>query len=363
MGVDFDSLLLKAKIEIMTRSAFISTIVLSVKHVITTDVPTAGTDDTVVMYNPDFIKTLSPAEMAGLMAHECWHIAYQHIARRGNRDPIQWNIAGDHVINLALLKGGFSLPEGGVHDPKYTDWSTDEVYDDIYEKDLPPLPDNYILDITGDNSGEEESSVVDIIVRAHTQALIASEGETIGEIPNEILRVIDKLLNPKIPWPVVLNRFLDARVKEDYSWARRNRRFTPYLPSLHSYSLGHLTFAIDTSGSQSDEELMQILSEIQGIQQVFNPQKMTILDCDSSIHNIYEIDGSTDILSLSFTGGGGTRFKPVLDYVTEHPVQALVYFTDLYGESTLEEVEYPVLWVCNSSHVPASIGETVYIDP
>ena len=90
---------------------------------------------------------------------------------------------------------------------------------------------------------------------------------------------------------------------------------------------------------------------------------MTILDCDSSIHNIYEIDSSIDILSLSFTGGGGTRFKPVLDYVTEHPAQALVYFTDLYGESTLEEVEYPVLWVCNSSHVPASIGETVYIDP
>ena len=163
------------------------------------------------------------------------------------------------------------------------------------------------------------------------------------EIPDEIERMIDELLNPKLPWPVILNRFLDQRVREEYSWARRNRRYPSdtYMPSLHSYGLGHLTFAIDTSGSIEDEELQEMLSEIKGIQQVFNPERMTIIDCDSQIHHIHTIDQTTDIMSLEFNGGGGTRFQPVLDYVAEHPTQALIYFTDLYGESEIDSVDYP----------------------
>ena len=95
---------------------------------------------------------------------------------------------------------------------------------------------------------------------------------------------------------------------------------------------------------------------------VFNPEKMTIIDCDSQIHQIYEIDQSTDILDLKFSGGGGTSFQPVLDYVSEHPTQALIYFTDLHGETNLNTVDYPVIWVCTSEHAPSNIGETVYIN-
>ena len=46
----------------------------------------------------------------------------------------------------------------------------------------------------------------------------------------------------------------------------------------------------------------------------------------------------------------------------EHPSQALIYFTDLYGETDLEEVDYPILWICNSDHPEANIGETVYVN-
>ena len=90
---------------------------------------------------------------------------------------------------------------------------------------------------------------------------------------------------------------------------------------------------------------------------------MTIIDCDARIHNIYEIDAHVDILSLEFHGNGVTSFKPVLDYVSENPTQALIYFTDLYGETNLDEVDYPILWICNSDHPPANIGETIYVDP
>lgn len=360
--------LLKAKIELMTKSVFISTICLSVRHIITDSIPTAATNNTSIMYNPEFIKNLSVAELAGLIAHECWHIAYMHIARRGTRDPILWNVAGDYMINYMLKKAGFALPPQGLFSDKYDDaWSTDTVYDDIVEEEADYDTSTLMLDIQGtgeeegDGEGNGNADVKDILVRAHTQARLAGKDQ--GEIPGEILRVIDKLLNPTVPWDIVLNRFVDNRVREEYSWARKNRRFSIYLPSLHSYGLGHLTWAIDTSGSQEDKDLQNVLTNIDSVQKMMRPEAMTIIDCDSRIHRIYEIDANTDIMSLDFTGGGGTSFLPVLDYVSEHPTQALVYFTDLYGETHLPEVDYPVLWICNSNHAPANIGETVYIDP
>ena len=132
---ELEGRLLKAKIELMTRSAFISTIALSLRHVITDATATADVNGIVVRYNPEFLKGLTVAQFAGLMAHECWHVAFQHLARRGDRDPIIWNCAGDYIINHMLTKAGFEIPTGGLLDKKYGDgWSTDGVYDDLMKR-------------------------------------------------------------------------------------------------------------------------------------------------------------------------------------------------------------------------------------
>jgi len=370
MEKDLENKLLKAKVELMTRSAFISTIALSLTHIITDKCSTADVCGTTVRYNPQFITQLSTTQFAGLIAHECWHVAFQHIARKGSKDHIIWNCAGDYVINYMLSKAGFEIPTGGLLDKKYNEeWSTDQVYEDLIKENKDFDTGKLMLDLREEeNQSKEEtlsrdSAVTSIIVRARTQAIIAGD-KSRAEIPDEISRIIEKLLNPKLPWPVILNKFLDQRVRDEYSWARKNRRYSKntYLPSLHSYGLSHLTFAIDTSGSIDDTQLQEMLSEIKGIQQIFNPTQMTIIDCDSEIHQVHHIDQTTDILSLKFSGGGGTSFQPVLDYVTKHPTQALIYFTDLYGEDDLDPVDYPILWICNSNHPPAPIGETIYAD-
>ena len=370
MTKDLESKLLKAKIELMSRSPFISTIALSLRHIITDKCTTADVCGTTVRYNPTFIEKQSVIQFAGLMAHECWHVAFQHLARRGNRDPLVWNAAADYVINFMLVKAGFEIPKEGLLDSKYDEeWTTDTVYEDLMKdkQDYSCI----MLDLNDEGEGEGDSptkklsidsEITNIIVRARTQAL-ASGRNIKGDIPDEILRTIDELLNPKLPWQVILHKFLDNRVKEDYSWARKNRRYrNAYMPSMHSYGLGNLTFAIDTSSSVSETELQEMLSEIKGIQQTFNPESMRIIDCDAEIHEVYEVTQGMDILDLDFHGGGGTSFLPVLDYVDKHPTQALIYFTDLYGEEEIDPVDYPVLWICNSDHPPATIGETIYVD-
>lgn len=121
--------LLKAKIELMTRSVFLSTINLSIKHRISNAVATAGTDCKQIMYNPDFCKDLTILELTGVMAHECWHIAFMHKLREGNRNHVLWNKAADYVINNMLIDSGYTLPPGGLSNKAYIDMSTEQVYD------------------------------------------------------------------------------------------------------------------------------------------------------------------------------------------------------------------------------------------
>lgn len=355
--------LLKAKIEIMSRSVFVSTIALSLQHKLTDEVPTAATNGKVILYNPEFISKLAFPELVGLMAHECWHVAFNHLGRINERDPETWNIAGDHVINLMLLSEGYSLPKNGMQDAQFKDMSTDEVYN-LLDND-PKLKSMYVLgdngDLINDLSNEEQQDIVDTIIRAQTQSKIA--GKDKGEIPSEISRMIDELLNPKLNWKELLYRFLTAKIKDEYTWNRPNRRFLPsvYLPSAHSQGLGNITVAIDTSGSVTKEELSEFLSEIQSIKDSFKPESLTIIDCDSSIHNVFYVEDCASVMELEFKGGGGTSFAPVLNYVAEHGTDALIYFTDLYGEENLAEVDYPIIWICTSDHPPSNIGETVYL--
>ena len=358
---DLEGRLLKANINIMTKSAFLSTILLSVKHIISTEVPTAATNGLSIWYNPNFIEQLNNAELFGLVAHECWHIAFQHMSREGNRDPEVWNSAGDYVINNLLIEQGWVIPAGGLINPAYAGMSTDEVYNILIKEPKRKIPRNLedLIEPPEELKEEDKHKLDSILIKAHIAR--NSSGVEAGQLPEEITRHIEKLLDPTLPWEQLLLRFINQLTKNEYSWARKNRRHIPYLPSMSGRALDHLVFAIDTSGSVSSEELGQMLSEIQGIQNTLCPEKLTILDCDCRINHIYECDSTTKIEELTFTGGGGTSFLPVIDYCNENGATALIYFTDLHATQIKEEQVFPILWVCTSSHAPASIGDTVYI--
>jgi len=402
----------KAKIGIMLNgSVFLSTIAFSMKHSFNEKCPTARTDGKQIEYNPTWFKELTPPQRVALIAHEAWHTALMHMLREGDRDPRLYNRAGDYVINQLLVDDGFELPPDGCQDDRFRDMSTNQVYDIIYKEQEKADESNqdviYTLDLNGDGDGEGEGNgkkdepqddsgdgksdeekeqdaknkgsgskskpnkqqqkqeleahIKSILVKATTQSHIHNENP--GNIPGEVLRHLDDLINPKLPWRDILQRFLTEKIKDDYSWQRPNKRFMPdfYLPTQYSETLSHVTIAIDTSGSITDDELRAILSEIQYIRDMFKPQRMTILDCDRVIHNIYEVDDTTHILDLKFSGGGGTSCFPVFNYIEEHPTTALIYFTDLYLTPYNKEVDYPVLWIVYDNPLAkVNVGEITH---
>jgi len=351
----------QAKVHLLMKpgTLFLSSVSMLLNHEINTDVPTAATNGTYVKYNPDFFMGLSKEEKLGLMAHEVMHVAFQHMVRRGSNNPYVWNIAADHTINILLVNNGFKLPSMALLDMRFKGMSTEQVYEYLM-RNPEEQPDNFQPDIEESLSEEEAEQVTNTVVKAIQRAQLS--GDT-SNIPEEILRAVKDLINPKLSWVDVLHRYLDASTRQEESWSKPNKRYAPhwYLPSVESKRISHLTVAIDTSGSITDELLQAFLSEIEYINQTVRPDNMVILDCDYMIHNIHEIDSNDSILDLKFSGGANTSFKPVIKYGIDNNTNLLIYFTDLYATPIKEDPGYPIVWVCYSDHPDAPIGETVRV--
>jgi len=368
----------RAKTTLMSRGhVFLTTICLNLKHIFSDEVPTAATNGEYIIYNPEYFASLTKEEKLFLLAHETWHVALNHMIRGKNKEkPALYNKAADYVINQLLVDYGFSLPDGGLLDNKYRGWSTDQVYKDLINSNQDDKHSDkdiiYIGSDINDKSEQEkeeeikqqESKIKGILSKAKMQSQIKKEAP--GKIPGEINRIIEELLNPIIPWNSVLERFMNSKSKDDYSWSKPNRKYFPqyYLPSTYSECMEEIVIAIDTSGSISNDEIKDFLSEIRYIFDTIKPKSTTILSCDYYIHEIHKLESDSKIEDLKISGGGGTRTSPVFNYCNNNPTTILVYFTDLYVDDLPNNApEYEVIWVVHSNpegNVP--FGEIIHYE-
>jgi predicted metal-dependent peptidase len=165
----------------------------------------------------------------------------------------------------------------------------------------------------------------------------------------ELGRMIGHLLQPRIPWRMLLAKYMTATAREDYNWARPSRREgDAILPSLRSSEL-RVVVGLDTSGSISDEEMRQFISEIDAIKGQAHAH-ITLLACDAAL----AADGPWIVepweqlrLPRAFTGGGDTDFRPVFEWVEQHHARCdlLIYFTDAQGAFPNHEPALPVIWL------------------
>ena len=178
-----------------------------------------------------------------------------------------------------------------------------------------------------------------------------------GKLPASMVRVIDELLEPQLPWYEVLAQYIQSHYRNDYRFIPPNRRFLHtgiYLPSVFGEHL-ELVVAVDTSGSISDVMLRTFFSELSGIMSAIVSYRIELLGCDAAVgtHRTFESPDSIDTTALS--GGGGTDFRPVFQKVTDEgwTPAALLYLTDGYGTFPDRAPDYPVLWlICDSSVEP-----------
>ena len=357
----------KTKVELFLRpdSTFIVTVCYGLKHEFDPSIPTAATNGKTVKYNPDFFMSLNQKERLGLMLHETWHVVFDHvgeISRRQNRCPIKWNIAGDHVINLMLLKSGVTLPEGALADTRYKGMSTEQIYD-LLPDDVPPPKINDLLPCDGDPE-KFKAELEDLLSQATVKANMAGEG--IGSLPGEIQQALEKLLAPKLNWKNILSQYFTSMAKTDYSFRRPNRRYLPkhIIPSAYSEALGDVVVAVDASGSITDDEITRIITEASGIIRSTKLKKLRLLQFDTSIHSIDEINNLSDIKKITIKGRGGTCLRETMDWLKENKPDVCVIFTDGEFHQDYVDPKLPIIWLVHSQQeFSPKFGKVIHYEP
>jgi len=359
---------------------------------------TTATDVRKFYYNPEYVQALNSDETQFVLAHEALHCALSHFSRRQHRLKHRWDIACDYAINPLLIKDGLTPPPGTLFEDKFEGMTAEEIYpclDDttdeqqtldqhLYDPDPSddgtqnqarggqndrqtqstqsrergdrPDEDSHGKQSPTDGSaprppplsaGEREALSVQWQQRL---AGAAQQAMQAGKLGGAMARMVDFLLQPQLPWRMLLARYMTAVARDDYSYTRPStRRGDPAIyPSLRSAQI-NLIIALDISGSVSEREIGEFLAEIDAIKGQIRA-RITLHACDVRLVNdgpwIFEPWEDLEC-PRHFEGGGGTDFKPVFEWVQwlDQTPDLLVYFTDAQGDFPTCQPEFPVLWL------------------
>lgn len=353
--------LAKAKTALVLEHPFVGTIALNMPFEFDENIPTAATNGKRIKFNPEFVNDLTDEEVKFLVAHECLHPMLEHNYRRGERQPRRWNMAADYVINKLLVDDSIGkMPAMGLHDPNIYQ-AGGGTSEGIYNI-LPEQPEGDPLDDCEDGEGspaEQAQQQAEWKVRV---AQAAQAAKMMGQMSAGMQRLVDEVLTPKVDWREVMQRFLVKARTDQRSFARFNRRFLPqgmYLPSVSGEAMGDVVFAVDCSGSISQDTINQFAAEIQRVKDDLVPASIHVLYFDSQVSHV-ESYLPEDDLNIRPHGGGGTDFAPVFEKILEMDIQpvAIVFLTDLCCHSFGEQPDAPVLWVSTDTG-SAPFGEVV----
>ena len=354
--------LITARVGLLLRASFFGNLATRLKLVNADEwCGTAATDGRHFYYNSRFIQMLRPKEIEFLFGHEVLHCVYDHFGRRGNRDPQLFNIANDFAVNADLIKhrvGEKITTVPCLHDPKYDGLSSEEIYDQLYEKadkiSLSDLMDKLIDehldgegDTDGDGDGDQEGKGRPKLSDADRQAIrdeikeamlaAAATADGAGNIPAGVKRLIQELTEPKMNWRELLRMQLESTIKSDYTWMRASRKgwhMDAVMPGMKLDPMIDIAVALDASGSISESMLKDFLGEVQGIMDSFPAYRIHVVTFDTDAYNPaqYNSENLDDICDYEVKGGGGTDFDCVFNYLKENEIEPkrLVMFTDGY---------------------------------
>jgi len=331
--------------------------------------PTMATDGENIFYSVKFIKEIPIDQLIGVLVHEVMHCALLHIVRKGVRDPLKWNIAIDYATNAILHKNNLKLPAGTLFDPKFNDRSAEEIYVEV-SKNPPDMKKVKAFDMHmfGDGDGDKKKNngggqnssekFKEQMWKSHL-ANAAVQARQQGKLPAGMERIIEDVLEDKVPWQQMLARYLSPfALKTDFTWTKPNKKMLQYgiiLPGFQSESL-EVAVGVDTSGSIGPNEIQTFLSEVQGIMSVAKNYTIHIVGCDAQVDekDYHIITECNSTLPTKLGGGGGTDFRPVFDFYEKKNVRpaCLVYFTDGYGTFPQKPPDYDVIWCV----VPGGVG-------
>ena len=382
------------RLRLMLDYPFFGNIALSVDLKESKITDTMSTDSKNIFYNPDFVATLSPSDKLYIYQHEICHIILGHSFRREDRDFVTWNIAGDYAINLMLTEMlQKPVPAGGLYKLKYKGWSTEQIYEDVYDEfqeqikesasntqpgpadpnakpgpsapaDPNAQPDpNAPADPNAkpDPNAQTQPAPINLkqeefdkmVEQAKKHGLVEDASDEIEEYEIEskvnmadqvtngagieegsmIRDIITEMTSTDVAWRELLARFVNQSCDSYYDWMVPSQRYSfgdIIMPSLSSKSSLKLAVVIDTSGSIDNILLKTFMSEFKSLIASVEYEELYMLSCDTKVHRPQRYSKHETIDYIP-KGGGGTYFYPAWEHFKEEGFtpDCLIYFTDL----------------------------------
>ena len=387
--------LVTARVGLLLRHPFFGNLATRMKLIDATDwCSTLATDGRNFYYNNDFVNKLTPKEAEFGFAHEVLHNVFDHMGRREMRDPQLSNIAADYAANQILKDEKIGhVPEWIkiFQDNKYRGWSYEQIYQDLYDKaekidisSLGELLDEH-LDGEGDDGGsggdgdkegngkgrpklsaEDKKKIRDEIKEA---VIAAAQSAGAGRTPASIARMIQDLTEPKMDWRQLLRMSIQSIVKSNYSFSRPNRKSQhcgAILPGLMNEETIDVSVAIDMSGSISDKQALDFLSEVKGIMDEYKDFKLDIWCFDTDVYNYAQFAGDTadEIMSYKVKGGGGTDFEANWQFMKNNDIvpKKFIMFTDGYPCGSWGDEDYcdTLFIVHGNDSIISPFGQTAH---
>jgi len=370
--------LITARIALLLKAPFFGNLATRMKLINADDwCPTAATDGRHFYYNTLFIEKLPPKQLEFLVGHEVLHAVYDHMGRRGDRDPRMFNVANDFAVNADLVdqKVGERINVVPMlYDPKYRGMSSEEIYDDLM-KNVKKISMDQLVEMlldehldgngSGDGDGDEEDEngrprmseeerqqVRDEIREA---VLNAAQQAGAGNLPAGVKRLIKDLTESVIDWRTLLEQQLQSTIKSDFTWVKPSRRgwhMDAIMPGMLPGTQIDVFIGIDTSGSISERDIKDFLSEIKGIMESYDEYKIHVVTWDTEVYNheIFTSDNLTDIETYEPAGGGGTDPMCVWEFLKQNEIEPkkLIMFTDycFFGWNPQEVEPYcDTVWI------------------
>lgn len=323
------------------------------------------TDEFVMWYNVDYMKSLTTWKTRGVLTHEFYHISFGHITFRAKNPSHIWNIACDLANNSIIESNAAAYKPTGVADDdsflpemilipgrmphvdfdfkskKLTHGQKLTLKLANYIKNAPPLKSSEyyfeeIMTLMPELNNNQQIIILDTLDNHDSWANIPSELTTYvlsrqksiikravnhadsvqngwGSIPQHISREIRNSVSDIIDWRSVLKHFSGSLIRAENTptLKRINKRY-PYIhPGISSKGGAKLLIAIDESGSVDDEMLSLFFAELRMLSKLISIETCPF-DCEIDDKNIIKWNrGAVPRLNRKLEGG--TNFQKPTD--------------------------------------------------
>jgi len=387
------------RFRLATMFPYYNSIIYRIKPKELPGLPTFGvTPNWVWVYGTEV--PMNEDEQVAAFFHEINHLLRNHAGRQGDRKTDEkWNWAGDFEINdwwppnltppeWILTPEKFELPDGELAEWYFANLPESEyhVREDATavspgsgkcttvgcsNQDVAPVPgdtqgrspvkgifhgpvcgsSHHGEPSDGDSEEEDGNGVVGELEAEAVRHQVAKDIEeaaqnekTRGNIPGGMIQWAHDLLNPQISWQKHLRTMVRKAVvsiagNKEHTWAKPRRKgINPFILPKRVDMKAVPAMYIDTSGSMSDEEIAQALSEVRAAVKA-NASFVYVTTLDAAVYPTVKVSTSGDMPKVKIEHRGGTDMRLLFEhYKTLRPrPNLLVCFTD--GETPWPESE------------------------